>query len=809
MLENHIKVAWRSIIRHPWRSSISTINLAVSVVLVFFIAQYVLFEFSFDENWAKKDQLFALQSTQTNEKTGTKLSLQLPPAFATTAVSDFPEVMAAARVFRFAQGAYAADDKVFEEPQGKVAYVDADFFELFDFEWIAGNEKALLNAPNKVVLSRKYAQKYFGRTNVVGEQIKYADIEQPLEVQGVFEDLPENVHFEFELLLSITSNPYFADGFLETTWTNSLFNTYLLLEKDGDLNALKEKFNTLNQEKRAAILAANSIAETLELLPVTALHTQPKLVGQFKTTTNQNVLWGLSIVVFLILGIAYVNFANLELLKVLKDTKTIGVRKVMGAHASQLTQYFLVRAGLFSGMAFLVAFFIYTLGLPYFKNYLESDLLLPESYQFGLIIGAVSLMLIGLFLIGYLPVRWMTTRAAKQLIFSQDNSSLSKNNSSRGLLFFQFTTAIVLLIVALVTTRQVNFMLSYDIGLDLENTLVFRAPSVYEDYEQLDQNWENFKFELNQLASVQSVISISDIPGEESAWLTSFSRQPLTSGSQIDRKRLNRLSVSGSFLGDFSNDLLAGRDFRDNFAADSNSVILNEKAINLFGFSSPEVAIGQQLYSRDETLKIIGVSSDFHQLSLKNDVQPLMMTYYPSVASYLLVKANSTVTPELEAKLTATYQKAFPNNPIDYFYLKTFFERQYANNQKQSQLLWSFTVFAIFICCVGLFALTAFSVQQRTKEIGIRKVLGASVTGIVALLSKDFVKLVGIAFIIATPIAYYCMNEWLQDFAYRVELQWWVFALAGLAAIGIALLTVSVQSVRAALANPVRSLRSE
>ncbi|MEM9884247.1 MAG: FtsX-like permease family protein [Bacteroidota bacterium] len=810
MLKIHLKLAWRNLLRAPLRSSINLLNLAASLTLAVFILQYVLFEFSFDRNWAKKEQLFTLQRTQVEATREVITSLQIASAFAPNAVESFPEVLAASRIFRFAQGAYTAGEKVFEEPQAVVAYADARFFELFDVKRLAGKGENWLTEPNQVVLSSKYAQKYFGRTDIVGESIQYADMEQALKVQGVFEDLPENVHFEFEMLLSMSSNPYFTDAYLSETWTNSLYNTYLLLEKDTDTQALTNKFNALNQEKRGAALATNGTTESLELLAVQDIHLTTSVNGQFKESGNKKVLWGLLLAAVFILGIAYSNFANLELLKALQKAKMVGIRKVLGAQNQQIAQHFLAQAGLFSIIAVPIALLFYQIGLPSFKNYLQYTLHLPDAYQFYLIIGLVATLLLGFLLVGYLPARWMSTRNTSQLLAENSiHQKISKNKSTQALLLFQFTTAIVLILAALFTTGQVDYMLKKELGLDLEHTLVFRAPSIYESYEQLGQSWENFKSNTSQILGVSSIVSISDIPGEESFWLNTFNRNPRTQANRTEDKRLQRLSVSGDFLAGFSNELLAGRGLRYNFAADSNAVVLNEKALQVFGFESPEAAIGQTLYGSEENLNIVGVASDFHQRSLKENIQPLLITYYPSVASYLLVKTASRPSKATEKAILNTYQKAFPNNPVDYFYLNDHFLRQYATDQKLSQLLWGFTVFAIFLCCIGLFALTAHIIQERTKEIGIRKILGASVASIVGLLSKDVVKLVFIAFVIAAPIAYYFMHQWLQNFAYRIDLQWWVFVLAGVAAIVITLLTVGVQSMKTALENPVNSLKDD
>ncbi|MEL6655805.1 MAG: FtsX-like permease family protein [Bacteroidota bacterium] len=806
MFATHFKIAWRNLRRHTSNNLFNGLGLIIGITVVILLLQFIYFQLSFDQHWPAADRLYSIERTLTRDQQTQAPSLLCAPALAPTLANDVPAVQASARLFRFAQGAYLHDDQVFEEKAGDVAYVDGSFFQIIKLQWLHGSLNEGFSAPSEIAISSSYARKYFGKEDVVGEYLTAADQQDPLRVGAVFADLPTNTQFHFQLLLNLALVDNDPEAPLAAQWGGSVYNTFVLLQENQELISLNSQVNELNSTYRTDLLSTINATEKLQLIPLNSLHFSPPLQGNFKAAIPSSVLWILGILALFILALSYANFTNSALLNALTNLRSIGVRKIIGANRRQIIYQFIADAVVISSVAGFIALVAVQLLESAFQSFLGYELVLDSTDTFQLL-GIVILILIsGAIFSGLVPgLLFNAVRPAEALKSSGFGQLHFKHRFAKSLVVFQFVVSTILICGALVMSKQLDFLLYSDRGINLEDTFVFRSPSVYNSYEQLSQDWRVFQNQLSQQSGIRSVISISDIPGEESFWRTAFRTRP-TEGEGFD---LNRLSVSGDFLSNYDVPLLAGRGLRNNFAADSNAVVLNEAAVAGFGFSNPEDALGKTLFGYEEELQIVGVAANFHQLSLRYPIAPLMITYYPDVASFLLVKTNPGQLAQQKDIILSTYAEVFPNNPVDYFNLQSHFDEQYQSELQLGQVLWGLAALAFILGALGLFNLASFMIRQRYKEIGIRKVMGASIVSLNRLLSQDFLILVLLSLILALPLSYWAAQRYLDTFAYRLELPWASFMWGGLIPLGLALFLVIALSSYAASRNPAETLRTE
>lgn len=793
MLKNYLIVALRNLRKHPGYTSINVGGLAVGLATCLLILLYVRDELSYDRFHSKADRIYRVE---TNMKAGAGLARWPYTLFsvATNLPEAVPGIAEIVRVRREDQPLVArtgTETRFYEE---HVVFTEPSFFTLFDFDLLSGTADDLAK-PNTVIVSKSAAARYFPGEDPVGQRItsynKWSSDSKEYEVVGVLADMPHNVHFRADFLLSMaTKLPEFRDRLDRTT-----AYTYVLL----DANQSEEDFAA-----RLPDFAENYLPDRyhrvdppLALTPLTRIHLHDVANIDIEPQSDIRYVYLFSAIALLLLLIACINYMNLATARAARRAKEVGVRKVVGAMRRQLVYQFLGESLLFSGLALLLALALVKLALPTFNALMDRELSL-SLVDGRLLVGlAVAALLVGIAAGSYpafMLSAFRTTSVLKGPVRTRSWSMLRK-----GLVVFQFAVSISLIVCTVIIQQQLHFVQHTRLGFDKEQILIVRARTALTDQA------EAFRQALLQQSGVVAVGRGDGIPSEVTSDLFLLADQiEQYEGETII---LDAFWIDPHFIPTLGIEMAEGRSFSDAFPGDAEeAIVINETAAKELGWDEP---LGKTIQFEDGPKQVVGVVQDFHLTDMRFEVSPVMLQLSEDASRYYIVKFNTADIPSLLAGLEQTWQRFVPEQPFDYSFLDDDFAAMYRTEQWLAQLFSVFATLTILIACLGLFGLAAFTAEQRTKEIGVRKVLGASVPSLVALLSKDFLLLIGLAFAIATPAAYFAMNRWLNDFAYRVELSGWIFLLAGLAALGVALITVSYQAIKAALSDPVKSLRYE
>lgn len=788
-------------------SFINVVGLAVGMACCMLIAAFVTDELSYDRYPAQADQMYRVGLHLTENGGITDFS-NVDGAVGPGIQAAFPEVKASTRLLPWSQVFMRYQDKQFKEQA--IAMADSNFLELFSIPLLEGNIKTALKAPGSIVVTKAFAQKYFGNSPAMGKAILFGKEQEVRKVTGVIDKIPSNTHFHFDAFLST------ADlGNRAPTWSNVGFYTYLVLNKTADPQKLEAKFPQLvtkyvvpeiQRDMGVSMAEAQKSVDTFRfyLMPLTDIHLHSASKYELAPNGDINSVYTFSILAVFILLLAIVNFTNLSTAGAASRSKEIGIRKVMGSVKSQLVGQFLMESTLLTFFALLLAVLSVGLLLPAFNRLAGKEILFSSLLSLQ---NVVILLVFGLFvgiLAGAYPAFLLSLSRITAVLKGVSAVQTGRRSNLRsGLVVFQFAVSGALIVATMVTYQQLHFMQNKKIGFDKDQVLVI------QDSYMLGQNETVFKDQLQQDSRVIQASLSGSIPVGLSN----------TGGTQIYAKRENDkearaeiqtaiYQVDEDYLKTLGMQLKEGRSFSKAFSTDSTATVINETAARELGFGKTSPLGKTIIRSGQKAFTIIGVVKDFHFASARQKIAPLIMLLGRNSGA-IIVKVKATDASDVVASFRKQWEAFNPPAPFTYSFLDERFAFLYEAEQKTSQLFTVFAVISIVIACLGLFGLAAFTAEQRTKEIGVRKVLGASVVGIIALLSKDFLKLVLIAILLAVPIAWFAMNRWLEDFAYRIDLEWWVFALAGVLAIVIALLTISFQSIKAALVNPIKSLRSE
>jgi putative ABC transport system permease protein len=794
MLKNHFKIALRNLWRHRVFSFINITGLSVGITACFFIFMYVTFELSYDKFHTKGDRIYRLVTDikTPSEVINTDVTSW---AFAPNLKTDFPEIEAFTRVNGGSFLVRKGDVKFQEE---KTLFADSTFFKVFDFKLIKGNAKTALSAQASIVFSQSAAKKYFGNTDPVGQTVLITGDAIPALVTGVMEDMPENSQIKADMLISmVTFTQRFNKG-VEEQWGNYGATSYLLLKPGVNAKALQVKLPAFMEKRNGQQSRKQQMFATLFLEPLKDVYLHSKRGGQEVGSISNVYIFG--IVAVFILVIACINFINLTTARSVERAKEVGIRKVVGALKGELASQFIGESVVLCLIAFVVTVILSVLLLPLF-NQLSGKIVSPgifSNISNVFILFGISIA-IG-FLAGIYPAMVLSSFKPIMVLKGRFSTGTKGNLLRKSLVVAQFSISIALIIGTIIVYNQMDFMRNRDLGFSKDQVLVMDSNS--------DAGKDAFRQSIKSIPGVKSVSLSSSVPGGGNRG--AYSEVENKKGD-LQIANLDLYFVDFDYLNQFKIKMVAGRPFsRDFMITDtSQAMILNEEAVKLFGYSSPQQAIGKRFKQWGREGKIIGVMKDFHFRSLQEKIKPLSMRVEMSDLNLISVKVDGKNLPATLAAIERKWKEVIPNRPFSYYFLDEFFDRQYRAEQRFGKLFFNFAILAIAISCLGLLGLASYSTYQRTREIGIRKVLGASIPGIVNMLSIDFMKLVGISFLIATPVAWYFMHKWLQNFAYHIDIQWWVFAASGILAMVVALTTISFQSIKAAIANPVKSLRSE
>ncbi|RIV17252.1 ABC transporter permease [Fibrisoma montanum] len=806
MLRNYLKVAWRNLLRHKAFSAINIVGLAIGMAACLLILQYVAFELSYDDFHAKGDRIYRIRQDRYNDG---KLSTEwVSGAYAAgNAFKDaFGEIEQYVKVVGTAP--IVVDAKANEQLKiEKVYYASQAFFNVFSYPLIVGDARTALLEPNTVVLSESVARKLFGTSNALGRTMQ-VNRKQAVTVTGVYQDIPENSHFKADMLRSYATfvKNMGPDNNPDKAWQWDGCHSYLLLRPGTSPKALEAKFPSVVDRQAGEEHKRYNSAAIYTLQPLRDIHLYSHYIGEFEPNGDGNTVYLLLGIAFFIVVIAWVNYVNLATARAINRAKEVGVRKAVGSQRSQLINQFMFESFLLNGLAVGLALLLVIVTIPAFNNLSGQHLTLSLLGSGRFWLALLGLFTIGVFFSGLYPAFVLSNFRPVVVLKGRMVNTRQGILLRKGLVVFQFAASLFLLVGTLAVFRQIQFMREQTLGLNVDQTLIIRPPIVASDSTYMGQ-LKAFKEELLRQSTIRTITASTSIPGDPVGWNAGGIR--LKGLDESKGKQYRVIGVDYDYLTGYGLKLLAGRNFAKDFGTDPKAVIFNKMAIQQLGFNKPEESIGREIEFWGEIFTIVGVVDNFHQQSLREAYEPLILRLIPDVRGFFSVKMAPTEASQTITTLRSAWNQFFPGNPFEYFFLDQHFAEQYRADQRFGQVFGFFTTLAILVACLGLFGLASFTTLQRTKEIGIRKVLGASVGEILQLLYREFVVLVFVAFVVSAPLAWFAINRWRESYAFRADLSGWLFVLPFVVVLIIALLTVSFQSIKAALMNPVKSLRME
>jgi putative ABC transport system permease protein len=819
MIKNYFKIAWRNMLGNKADSCINIIGLSIGIAACLLILEFVSFELSYDRFNKNADNIYRVTNDRFQHgklvQHGTITYSAVGPAMK----KDFPEILANTRVEPLGTIILSDNEKKYEVKNSMA--VDNEFLSVFSYPLIAGDPKTALREANTIILSETLARKIFLVRNndfssVLGRTLRISRDSLPYKITGVCRDVTENSHLQFELLASYVTlyeqkNPWKE---AEYDFTDSDFWHYLLLRPGTDYRTLQAKFEAFSKKYFQGDKVSGSDEKFL-LQPLLKSHLYSDYEYEIGKTGSSTSVWGMLIIATLIIVIAWVNYINLTTARSMNRAKEVGIRKVSGATRPQLIRQFLTESLLMNMIALAIALGTIALVQTAFNNLVERDLSL--SYLFshsdnGLNIKVIVAagLIAGILISGFYPA-FVLSSFKPILVLKGKYSQSGKGVFLRKLLVTaQLAATVALIIGSIVVYQQIRFVNNQDLGMNLSQVLIVKPPILTEFDSSFISHENSFKAELNQVPGVIGVASSNRVAGDELGRTFNVHRTDNNSETKIT---MRNMGVDYNFLKLYGIPLLAGRNFSPldyNASFDKlNNILISADAAKSLGFSSNQEAVGKDIIVFNKKWNVIGVIKDFHQKSLHYAMEPVLLMPFNGSDHPISVKLNTSDLASTIRSIKSKYNSFFPGNLFDYYFIDSHFNNLYKNDQLFGEVFALFAGFAIFIACLGLLGLALFTTAQRTKEIGVRKVLGASAANIVLLLSKDFVRLIVISFLIASPIAWYVMHNWLQGFAYRIMISWWILPGSGLLAFIIAIGTVSFQTMKAASANPMNSLRSE
>jgi putative ABC transport system permease protein len=808
MLRNNIRSGIRNLWKTKTFSTINIVGLSLGIAAFLLILAYLRFEYSYEDFQAKKDRIYRLpmEISEKGEKVQTFAFTY--PAAGPALVKDYPEVETMARFRR--QGGVITQGEIKLLETGAIYFADKSLFTIFSFPFEKGNASAVFTQLNEVVLTESTAKKYFGNADPMQKTIRYQ--KEDYVVTGILKDLPANSHLQFAMLFNYDKYVQIAKSFggdAENSWGWSDYYTYILLKPGVDVKALQKKMAGFAEKHMGRQMKEKGFQVQFKLQPVTDIHLRSTYDYELPGNGNLGYLKYLGIAAFMIILIAWINYVNLSTARALDRSHEVGIRKAIGASRRQLVFQFLTESVIVNIISVAIGVLLYILFLPYLTELLEKTgyVLRPTSLSFWMYI--LGFFLLGTLIAGFYPSFILSSFQPVRALKNDHGAStgMNRNLLRKSLVVLQFTAAIILITGAIGYYRQLIYMSKRDLGVNIDQTLIL-FQNVQQDSSKLS-SISAFTDELKRNKSVVSVTSSTCVPGQEVNGSSSF-----TLGKSPSEKRCRVFGIDDYFIPDYKLQLLAGRNFSTDSALTDNSksanIIVNETAAKVFGFNKPEDILNKDLYSDELKLTVVGVLKDYHQESLKNNFDPIV--FYPETdlnRNVFSIKLQSKNYTEVLESIKKIWSARFPDSPFNFTFLDERFNAQYKNDRQFSAILWWFTALAIVVAGLGLFGLSLYTIAKRKKEISIRKVLGADMLQIIALTSKDYIKLVFIAGILAVPVAWKMLSNWLEQYAFQIPVNVLMFLVPFILILAIAAVTISFQSVRAALTNPVKNLRTE
>lgn len=806
MIRNILLVTYRNLVKNKIYTFINVTGLALGMAAFILITAFVNFEKSFDRIHPDAANIYRVESQFYR---GQELTDSWPTStngYAPAMKANFPEIASYARI------SWANSERVVKYENTKyreehVCFADSNFFSFFAYPLLKGNPLTVLKEVNTIVVSQSAAKKYFGNADAIGKFLDVSTLGDKYHcmVTGVFKDIPANSTMQFNFLMSWSTSSKFIQNF----WYQHESYTFVKLNPGARIQSVEAKFPALAEQYKTGP-SLKELKWTVKLIPLADIHLNPAKPYEIEVKGNRFAVNFLNIIAFVILMIACINYINLATTKSVDRAREVGIRKVSGAHASQLILQFLTESFIINIVALLVAI-ILVFGARYgLLHYLSDSNTYGLLFNGALLLKVSAVFLGSILLSGIYPA--LVLARLKPIVVLKGRFAFSKSGIllRRGMVAFQFMASVLLIAGTFAVYRQIVYMSSQNTGVNINQTIVIKTPVNTSNYAQ---KISGFKNTLVGFTGVKAVTVSGAVPGRE---VREFLANRRFGAPKSEERTYEMLKVDHDFMQAYGMQLIAGRAFDKSRPADSIGVVLNESAVRQFGFSSPEDAIGKKVWL--ETVdshpdQVIGVIKDYHQQSLQQKYTPVILFMDPTLswipADYFSVKVSQNNMQQMVDHIKSTWNENFPESSFDFFFLDDFYNRQYKQETQFGHVFTLFSSLAIFIACIGLFGLTAYSAARRTKEIGVRKVLGASVQSIISLLTWDVVKLILVSSLFALPVAYIFISQWLNHYAFKVALTWWQFVLPVFALVVIAMGTTFYLTFRAALTNPTSSLRNE
>ena len=808
MFKNYLKTTFRSLLKSKFYTLINITGLAAGLATCLLIFLYVTDELSYDKYNVNADRIYRVNNEV--KFGGNHFDMAIAPAMQGPAmVREFPQVEQYTRLRWHASFLIKKGNENIQEE--RVGYADSTLFDVFTLPVIAGNPKTALTEPHSIVITEKIAKKYFNTTdNVVGKTLIINDTSN-YKVTAVIKDIPAQSHFNFDIFLPMREDAASRDD----NWLSENWNTYVLLKKNADVKQVEAQLNPMMERHTGPILKSvinqsmdefkkNGSFIRASLTPLTDIHLHSNKIAEIGANGNAQFVYIFSAIALLILLIACVNFMNLSTARSSNRAKEVGVRKVLGSLKKNLIQQFLTESLVISFIALIFAILIASLLLPYFNQLAGKAIHVSGLIQPSMLLSLIGLMLIVGLLAGSYPAFFLSSFKPIEVLKGKLAGGFKRSWLRDSLVVFQFVISIILIFGTVVIYNQLNYIHNKDIGFDRNQVLVIQHTDALREQATV------FKNELLQVSGVKDATMSGYLPVNFNRSNDVFFTSPaLDQSSAIS---MQNWTVDEAYIPTLDINILQGRDFSKEFRTDSTAIILNEAAAKFLGNKD---LLNKKLYEvKDIQTKalteyhIIGIIKNFNFSSLRDVITPLALKFGQNNGDISVRISSSNITAVAD-QIKNKWKSMAPAQPFDYSFMDEDFSKLYTTEQRTGQIFITFAVLAILIACLGLFGLVTYAAEQKIKEIGIRKVLGANIVTIVLIMLKDFMKLVLIASLIGFPIAWWAMSKWLQDFAYRTNIAWWIFLLAAIITVFIALFTISFQSIKAAIANPVKSLRTE
>ncbi len=801
MKQYYFKIAFRNILRNKLFSSINIIGLAVGITAFLMILVYVRYERSYDTFHKNSDRIYRLLYQRSSAEGETvKFASCCPPA-AIRIRELYPEVETIARLFRYRATVIFGERKFYEE---RMYFAEPQIFQIFDIEMITGDPATGIRDANCAFISESYAKKYFGDDDPMGKTITI-DKEMSFVITGIYRDLPDNSHIDIDIMLSWPNLLTHYGPDIELSWGDTGFFTYFILKPSVSPAEFEEKLKSLVESDFGEALRYYKLTLDLKVQPLTDIHLNSAYMQEIKVNGNNDTVAFLSVIAVFILIIAWVNYINITTARSLTRATEVGVSKVAGAARRQLTGQFFIETVMINAAAFALALTLMVLLLPLFYNLtgIAADYVIWKESWFR--ITTLILFISSIILSGTYPVFVLTSFSTSEVLRGKYIHSKSGIWIRKALVLFQLTMAICLITCTLLVFRQVRYMQNIDKGINITDILAVRAPRVRD--ASFGTKLLTFKEELlkNQVITRFSVGT--EVPGRQILW----DAGGIFRVGSDQSKNYQIVGIDYDYLGLLEANIIEGRNFDRSFS-DSSSLILNEKAVKWMGFSSPQEAVGQKVNYWDQIYTIAGVVQDYSQQSPREAFEPHIFRFMPhgrGIRGFFMMKIIPSAEERVLRIVEEKFNEFFPDNPFDYFFLEDYYEQQYRNERLLGSVFGAFAILSIIVTCLGIFGLTSFLLLQRTREITMRRVMGSTVSGIVVLFSRDFVRITILSFIIAVPVCYYWLTGWLKTFEAKMDVSVWSFILPFLVTLAFTLITIAVIVVKTTSVNPAENLRSE